>query len=525
MNITTSLSVANMNATSTSKNSLPIPFSNLDTLSDFLCGIFASKASMTVGVSPPFLQFVEETRGLHMDFPSDTSTLIDPGPWEESSNIPLHFMFSDPLLPGTTTDDLARSDGFTLEHLVETFFCEPTDWRTGEKGLRESLPSYKKRFSCALAVEEDSEENDLGEMTEEDVKPAGQEKSAVEHKTEDGLEEYAKLITTKIVPYVELGKCLAKSDAQDASSIGDRLQKVGNLLTTMGHLCAFQHAKYTAEKISSEDKGQFCKNFNDLIKKTLRQNAQKSAEPKTTSTQRANDPSVSVSAYGKILDSTVAVQEQYLNVLESLMEPSHSLNLEQFTPKEQGSVADNYDGKWDLERFDRLMTDLNGSTDTLRLPTKNPGLNAQISRILVPTSALPDSSATPYSEGTPVLAQHHSAYPQYAQEQPGYPLHGEPAFLPRHGYHQGPIIYGAGAPPSSPQRWGSSMMQPSFATGETQAGYHPHPQFGLSVPGHPFPTTHPPSASTSPTSLTSPTKPPTPTSPVKQFDSTGSRRP
>jgi hypothetical protein len=128
MNISTSLSVANMNATSMSKNSLPIPFSNLDTLSDFLCGIFASKASMTVGVFPPFLQFVEETRGLHMDFPSDTSTLIDPGAWEEDSNIPLHFMFSDPLQPETTTDDLTRSDGFTLEHLVETFFCEPTDW-------------------------------------------------------------------------------------------------------------------------------------------------------------------------------------------------------------------------------------------------------------------------------------------------------------------------------------------------------------------------------------------------------------
>ncbi len=551
MNITTSLSVSNMVDASISRN-LPIPFSNLDVLSKFLCDLFQPKTFINVGIKEDFLNFVEDDLDSHMEFPQDpgVGAKIDPEQFSKRSeswegddsvfNTPLKFVFFE--FPPTGEPDVygglrhvGRGPGFTLDELVETFFVEPTHWNFASRNLgltldfNEFLPSYKERFKCVLVVDEvpevgnrpplEGEEDEVEETDDDDIdaKPKFQEKSVgghvseekmqekggSGHVSEEGLEDFAKHITTKILPYVEVGKVLSKSDAQEGSSIGDQLQKVGCLLSTMGHLCAFQHAKYKADKISCEDDGLFCKNFGEMVKRTLRTPSRKRAEPKTTASQRANDKSGSVSAYGILANNTLAVQEQYHSLLENLMDPVGSLNQETFTPSERGPIEETYIGQWEVDRFDRLMTDLDGLPETLRLRKRNPALYKSLTAILSPalplSSASPDFSVTPYSQGPALSPQQQSGYGptaysqqvSYPQGQPGYLQPGNPALYAHPGYPQGHPTFAAGAPPSLPllqQPWAS---MPQYAPAMFATAAPPtdlQPQFGVGSPGEPFST-------------------------------------
>jgi hypothetical protein len=499
------------------KNGIPFAFSNLEVLSEFVCSIFGATL-FPVLVTEAFLDFVQMEVKIHMEFDPERGVRVLPEPYP-GGNTPLLFTFSRlPSEDGYDEDNYishVKTTGtgtyFSLAELVATFFCKPTitiDQITPDNFVKYYLPSYKQRFKCVLFVEEDSkvktrpsvDEGELGvsnddlAMTDADTMNVSPVKVEKKYGTEDGLEEAAKQLSTKILTYVQQGKFGTKTDELETSSAGVRLQKVGCLLTTLGHLCAFQHAKLTAERVDSEDPIAFIKNFGSLMKKTLRLNPLKAGDEKASSRERANNQRVSVSSYGILDVGTATFHLKYQKLLEVIMEDS-SINMDQFGPKKDQDVDDDYTGKWDLDSFDKLMTDSNGgkSNNTLRLPTKNRNLYALLAEVLLPqgdpllhnaqlNSTLNISSLAPASHLTtgpayPPLAEVSPAHPPPSHLMTG-PSYVHPSVGPPPVYPPAPAVGPPVYPPALEQTQFSSItgypptLPPALSWGGITA-YHP----------------------------------------------------
>jgi hypothetical protein len=508
------------------KTSIPAPFTNLEILSDFICGIFGSESKSNFVVTDNFVQFVREELKSDMVFDADPSERTMPTLMPAGDIVPFEFCFLD--VTSTPKDMLpltqSNISNVSLEQLVESFFMSTQLKGSGPKPRRFINPcgayvgSYEERFGRSpavpeelnvkmsppvppaeeavgmearaggLGVEDGGNDGELGTNVPRRVTQAHQ-KVLNPYGTEDGLDEASKLFSNKVLAYVQTGKCGSKTDKLEVSSIGDRLEKMGCLLTTLGHLCAFQHAKYSAEKVSSEDAAVFSKNFGSLMKQTLRLTTQKPGQPKATSQERANNTKVSVSAYGIILSGTMTLQHKYLNILEGIMDDD-TLNLEQFEPKKKPPVDDDYTGKWDLDSFDKLMTDLNGTkTETLRLPTRNPQLYARLTETLLPTGNPHLVASTPINQGNDFSAAPTIGVPAAA----GYqrPPFRAPPFTAGSYYpeHAGLRLTNL-SPPSRPHQQPAfqHLYAPSWGTGVYPPPATYQAPFGLPREAHRHPT-------------------------------------